>query len=265
MKKPNRRECLHYIIGADLGQTMQPTAFAVVEQRVVGLRPRGKGRAVSSMKLRHLERLPLSVTYPQIITRLEELVEGVKDEEGDRRRWGTEPSTDLVVNITGSGRAIGEAMEEAKLYPIFVTVSAGAGEHKDSETEWRIARNELIGGLQYLFQNERFEVASNMALADKFIEELEAFRRKPATLNPNDPKSWRDRPDEDLVFATALAAWRGRRHLPKSPAMREGERRIMDESYKETDASHRMRIGKRGPGVVEVREDGAILRRTWNR
>ncbi len=63
MKKPNRRECLHYIIGADLGQAMQPTAFAVVEQLVVGLRPRG--RAVRSMKLRHLERLSLDATYPQ--------------------------------------------------------------------------------------------------------------------------------------------------------------------------------------------------------
>jgi hypothetical protein len=252
MKKPNRRECLHYIIGADLGQAMEPTAFAVVEQRVVGLRPRGKGRAVSSMKLRHLERLPLNVTYPQIITRLEELVEAVKDDEGDRRRWGTEPSSDVVVNITGTGRAIGEAMEEAKLHPIFVTVSAGAGEHKDSETEWRIARNELIGGLQYLFQNDRFEVAGSMALADKFVEELEA-------------ESWRDRPDEDLVFATALAAWRGRRYLPKSPAMRESERRRMEASSKEMDASHRMRIGLRGPRIAEVREDGAVLRRTWNR
>jgi hypothetical protein len=243
MSNLNRRECLHYIVGADLGQAMQPTAFAVVEQLVVGLRPRG--RAVRSMKLRHLERLSLDVTYPQIITRLEELVEAVKDEEGDRRRWGTEPSTDLVVNITGTGRAIGEAMEKAKLYPIFVTVSAGAGESKDSETEWRISRNDLIGGLQYLFQNDRFEVASNMALANKFIEELEAFRRKPATLNPNDPESWRDRPDEDLVFATALAAWRGRRYLPKSPAMREGEKRRMEESYKEMDAALSMRIGRR--------------------
>ena len=109
-------------------------------------------------------------------------------------------------------------------------------------------------------QNERFEVASNMALAGKFIEELEAFRRKPATLNPNDPESWRDRPDEDLVFATALAAWRGRRYLPKSPAMREGEKLRMDAKYRARDASQNVHANNRRRRIGETREDGAVLR-----
>lgn len=258
--KLNRRECLHFIIGADLGQIMQPTALAVVEQRVVDLHPRGGGREVRSMSLRHLERLPLDASYPRIVTRLEELVEALKDQEGDRRRWGKEPSTDVVVNISGTGRAIGEAMEKAGLDPILVNITNGTGETKVEFDDWRLSKNDLVGGLQYLFQNERFRVASGMELAETFVQELQTFKIKPPPLNPNDPESWRSRPDDDLVFAVALATWRARRYLPKPPAQRDREQRKIDASNREMAAFHSMRIDNRRPRIGQIREDGAVLR-----
>ena len=238
MTKPNRRECRHFIVGVDIGLTMEPTAFAVVEQLVVDLHPYGRGRETRSLKLRHLERMPLDATYPRIVTRAEELVKALVDHEQDRRGWGKEPSTDLVINITGTGRHVGEAMSRVDLRPIMVTVTGGSGERHDPGRwqEWSIARNELIGQLLFAFQNDRFRVAKGMDLAGKFVEELQAFKLKRPALNPNDPEAWRERPDEDLVFAVALAAWRARRYQPKPPAQIDRENRGLEERRAELDA-----------------------------
>ena len=124
----------------------------------------------------------------------------------------------------------------------------------------------LIGNLLTLFQNPdtRFKVASSLPLAGNIEEELQRFCLKPMTLNSNDPEAWRESPDDDLVFALALAAWRGKEYLPKSPAAHEGERRRMEAANRAMDAYHSMRIDSGRPRVGEVREDGAVLRRISN-
>ena len=108
----NRRLCVHYVVGVDLGAAMQPTAIAVVEQEVVDLL--GKGLEVRAMRLRHLERLPLDAPYHAVIDRVKHLMDALKDQEGDFHPWTKEPSSDLVVDITGTGRAVGDVMNKCR-------------------------------------------------------------------------------------------------------------------------------------------------------
>jgi hypothetical protein len=262
-KKPNRRRGEHYVIGVDLGVAMQPTAIAVVKQEVVDMIRRG--REVSSIQLVYLERLPLDASYAAVIEAVKRILEEVKDKEQDS--WRGQPRTDVVVDITGTGRAVGELMEKAGLKPIFVTMTGGNTESRPSYNDRRLAKSFLIGNLLTLFQNPdtRFKVANALPLAGKLEDELQRFSLNPITLNSNDPEAWRENPDDDLVFALALATWWAKEYLPKPPAMRDRENRRIEESYREMDASHRMRIGRRGSRIAEVREDGAVLRRTWNR
>ncbi len=226
----NRRLCFHYIIGVDLGIAMQPTAIAVLEQETIDML--GKGVELRAMRLRHLERLPLDAPYHAVIDRVKERLEALKELEDDRQGWGNEPRTDVVVDITGTGRAVGELMRKAGTEPIFVTIAAGSGEVQAKYGPWRIGKADLVGGLQVLFQNPdtRFQVAKGIPLVPKFVEELQTFKLKPPTINPHDPESWRERPDDDLVFAVALAAWRGRRYLPRPPAARERWNKAIEKS-----------------------------------
>lgn len=229
MKKPNRRLCIHYVVGVDLGAAMQPTAIAVVEQEVIDLL--GKALEVRAMRLRHLERLPLDAPYHAVIDRVKHLLDALKEQEGDLHPWTKEPRSDLVVDITGTGRAVGDFMNKAKVDPILVSITGGAGETEIRANDWKISKADLVGGLQVLFQNPdtRFQVAKEIPLVPKFLEELQAFKLKPPTLNPNDPESWRERPDDDLVFAVTLAAWRARRYLPTPAATRERWDEMMGE------------------------------------
>ncbi len=233
--KRNRRLCIHYIIGVDLGIAMQPTAIAVVEQETIDML--GKNVELRAMRLRHLERLPLDAPYHAVIERVKERLEALKELEDDRAGWTSKPKSDVIADITGTGRATGELMRKAGAEPIFVTITAGSCEVQVNYGDWRIGKADLVGGLKVLFENPdaRFQVAKDIPLVPKFVEELQTFKLKPPTLNPHDPESWRERPDDDLVFAVALAAWRGRRYLPKPPATRERENRAMEKYAKECD------------------------------
>ena len=244
--KPNRRVGEHYVIGVDLGVAMQPTAIAVVKQEVVDMIRRG--REVSSIELVHLERLPLDASYAVAIERVQRILEEVKDKEQDSWRGG--PRTDVVVDITGTGRAVGNLMEKAGLRPIFVTMTGGNAE-SGAYDDWRIGKASLIGNLLTLFQNPdiRFKVAGSLPLAGKLEEELQRFSLKPVTLNSNDPEAWRENPDDDLVFALALATWRAKEYLPKPPAMRDQENRVFEESARKSAAAHSMRIDRRCPRI----------------
>ncbi len=104
--KLNKRICEHFVIGVDLGVGMQPTAIAVIKQEVVDMIRRG--REVRSMQLVYLERLPLDASYAKAIDAVKRILEEVKDKEQDT--WRGKPRTDVVVDITGTGRAVGDLM-----------------------------------------------------------------------------------------------------------------------------------------------------------
>ena len=239
MKKPNRRVGVHYVAALDLGEAGQPTALAVLEQEVIDL-PFRRGRELRALKLRHLKRFPLDASYADIGTETAKVIARLGDDE--QAKGGT----DLVIDITGTGRPVGEIMKREGLDPIFVTVTGSAKETEVAPRDWHISRNDLVGRLRVLFQDKRFRVSKKMPLVEKFVEELQSFSMKKKLLNTNDPESWRERPDDDLVLAVAIAAWRAKRHLPKPPATRERENKKFDEYYAEQDrraAAARFRRG----------------------
>ena len=204
----SKNTCIHYNIGVDLGISRQPTAIAVIEQETIYRQ--GLGVENHELRVRHLERLPLDASYPKVVDRVREVLAALKDSEQ------AEPSN-LIVDITGTGRAVSDLMKQSGLSPINVTITAGAGEQDAAFNEWRIGKADLVGTLQVLYQTDKLKVARDLPLTPILIEELQAFKLKPPTINPNDPESWREGQHDDLVFAVALAAWRAYRHLPTIP------------------------------------------------
>src|SRR5258708_37464338 len=107
----NRNICLHYIVGASLGTGMQPTGLAVLEQETRGSDSWGSENR--TLRLRHLERLGLGVSYPAAVERIGEIVDKARGQEQ------AAPS-DVVVDVTGTGRVTIPLLRDAKLSPITV-------------------------------------------------------------------------------------------------------------------------------------------------
>lgn len=198
----------HFVIGASVGTGMQPTAIAVLEQ-VVLKNPDWRAEN-GALKLRHLERLPLDTNYPGTVEAISKLLK--RSEIKDKEQCG-EP--DVLLDITGSGRAIEELFEREGIDPILVrVVGSGYQEEKVPQGEWRVPRLELVGALRVLYEAGRLETAKKLELLPTLLEEIRAFKMQRTRIDLNDPESWRERPDEDLILAVALTAWRASRRVP---------------------------------------------------
>lgn len=185
------------IVGLDLGQARDYTAIAVLTRRVVS-----GGRPVYAVP--YLERPPLGLTYPEIVARVVALA---RRPELRGAVW--------VADATGVGRAVADHLAEAmrgvpgiRLLP--VTIAAGGRATKDPVNGWlRVPKREIVGALKAVLASRRLSVARSLHEAETLVSELEAFRVK-VTASANETfGAWRERDHDDLVLATALAAWAG--------------------------------------------------------
>ena len=61
----NRNIAMHYIVGVSIGSMMEPTSIAIIEQET---RVRDGWDAYNhALRLRHLERVPLDMRYPDLV------------------------------------------------------------------------------------------------------------------------------------------------------------------------------------------------------
>jgi hypothetical protein len=118
-----------FVVGADLGQQVDYSAIAVVEQIVTSnVAPGASGPPVFAV--RHLERLPLGTPYPQVAARLVALFDREPLSGGTR-----------VVDETGAGRPV---MDPLRTLPIRaavcpLTITSGPRVRVDEHGCWRVA------------------------------------------------------------------------------------------------------------------------------
>jgi hypothetical protein len=210
-----------YFAGLDLGQARDFTALAILERtppspsttvfeqgEAFRVRQHWSGietipvrqaapRRERTYAVRHLERFRLGTSYPAICERVVEL-------------FAAPPlaGTTLVVDQTGVGRAVVDLIRHSRLKASIrpITITAGHGIVPDG-AGWHVAKKELVGALQVLFQSQRLRIARRLPMAAVLTKELETFRVK-VTASANETfESWRERDHDDLVLAVALAAW----------------------------------------------------------
>jgi hypothetical protein len=206
----------HFIIAASLGVGIQPTAIAVVEQEV--LKADRWLEEAGGLRLRHLERLPVETTYPKTVDRISTLLETPEIKVGEKCG-----GAEVVLDITGSGRAILEIFKRADILPVVVRI-IGAGQREEQVKptwDWHVPKIELAGVLRVVFEAGRLQMAKDLELVQTLMNELREFKMRPVRIDPGDPETWRDTEFDDLVFAVALAAWRASRYVPTPQIIRE--------------------------------------------
>ena len=88
-----------YFSGLDLGQTNDPTALAVMEQRLI---PDHVGRYLAHYACRVLERFPLGTSYVNIVSRVTSSFSADVGSSRSYPLW----NTPLAIDQTGVGAAV---------------------------------------------------------------------------------------------------------------------------------------------------------------
>lgn len=193
-----------YYLGVDLGQTADYTALALVQRTAPPPSP--------AFDVVGLERLPTGTTYPAVVAHAAERL-AMPQLQG---------CTTLVVDATGVGRPVVDALRAAHLDPVAVTITGGdAVTQEDGRGEaWRVPKRDLVSGLQVLLQAERLKIARALPFAGALVDELLRFRVKIDPVTARDSYGvWREGKHDDLVLALAVAVWKGSRP-PPPPAPR---------------------------------------------
>jgi hypothetical protein len=196
-----------FVIGCDLGQSQDYTALCVLERITVNsseVRQQGfEAPAVVNTTrkvyhLRHLQRLKLGTGYPEIVQFVGTLLKALPP---------AKMAPALVVDSTGVGRPVIDAMKKAGLRPIAVTITGGFEENQAHTDDWRVPKRNLVSMLAVLMQSGRLKVAPDLAEAETFVNELSNFRVKISAAGHDSYNAWRESVHDDLCLAVCLACW----------------------------------------------------------
>jgi hypothetical protein len=202
------------VFGLDLGQAQDYSALAMLQQTREGDDPQARYDVV------HLHRWPLNTPYPKVVA--------------DVAAMTTAPGvTDATIAIdgTGVGRPIVDLFVQANLpasiRPVLIT--AGNAVKRADDGYIYVSKIILVGVLRSLSDRKLIRFARGLALAKTTEKELANFKTK-ITLAGNESFAgdWREGQHDDLVLATAIAAWVGENCLigPWTVAEDEGNRSL---------------------------------------
>jgi hypothetical protein len=177
-----------FVVGVDLGQSHDFTAMVVLE------------RAGDELHARHIERLPLGMSYPDQVERIAALV------------CSAELELDALVAVdgTGVGRAVVDLLRKqlgALHAPLVAVTITGGATASRAGSRWSVPKRDLIAAAQVAIQAKRLKIASALSAAQILTDELTGYR---ITINNDGHDAFgngRDAPHDDLVLALAIATY----------------------------------------------------------
>jgi hypothetical protein len=193
-----------WILAADLGQSVDPTALCALNHRIVPLenwtpdpkRQIWRQDRTEHFDVRHLQRLPLGMSYPEQVQRVATLL----------GRPPLNAGAALVIDETGVGRAVGDIFEAAGLAPNRVTITAGNESTQHGARTWHVPKGVLISGVDARLHTGELKIAAAIAEAAALQEELKDFQRKVSAAGRATYDA-RSGAHDDLVLACAIAVW----------------------------------------------------------
>jgi len=182
---------MEYFAGLDLGPVNEPSALAVVGKQVTA--------GVSAYAVRHLVRWQAgSMSYRDMAAE----VDGVL-------RLPELGRCPLVIDRTGVGESVAALFRKLSDSSRSVVLSTGHAVTVGEDGSWYLPKQELVGTLQLLLQERRFQVAASLPLAALLTKEMANFRAKVVPAGTDPVTDWREGPQDDLVLAVGIAVWQG--------------------------------------------------------
>jgi hypothetical protein len=207
---PHHREVIkeRYVLAVDLGQSSDPTAIAVLHaQRAQHIRVDGHiSDGGQTIDVRYLQRLPLLLAYPEQCAEVAKLLARPPLASGN---------TELVIDETGVGRAVGDLFDGAGMAPTKITITAGSEATLHGLRRWRVAKGILISTLDAYLHTGELRFAADLIEAGTMKDELQDFRRKVSAAGRFQYEA-RVGKHDDLVLAVAIGLWVATRPKPQT-------------------------------------------------
>jgi hypothetical protein len=199
---------VRYFTGVDLGQSQDFTAIAVLERAELtgGWDPVAYAwQKTAALRLRYLERVALGTPYPDIVTRVRQVV----------RAPDLLGKCHLAVDATGVGRPVVDLLRRAGLGCNLLPAVITSGEREaEAEGYYRVPKRDLIVGLQVLLQTGVLQIAAGLEHGATLAREMAEMRVKVTDAGREQYGVWREGHHDDMVLAVALACWGARKVYP---------------------------------------------------
>jgi hypothetical protein len=172
------RKIDHWIVGVDLGQSVDSTAIAILHHTVTpdpdkwiaNARAKAwKQDSTQRFDLVHLQRLPLGMSY---VTQCQ-MVADILQREPLRSH-----NPDLVLDQSGVGAGICDLFDHAGLRPNRIVITSGLDVTQPGARLWHVAKQLLISRLEAAMHTNELHVAAALKENDAFREELQNFQRR---------------------------------------------------------------------------------------
>ncbi len=191
----------NFYVGADLGQSYDPTAIVVLE-RQWGYLSQADGvhdlnTPLTFYRVRHMERLPLGMDYVQQVQH----IGGVM-----RRAPLCTHDAELLIDFTGVGRPVFDIFNQQGIRAEGVNITAGNQESQEMHG-WNVAKQILVSTVQAELHSGRLKIDRKLKDGPILKSELQDFQVS-ITPSGNATFSARVGAHDDLVLALAIALWR---------------------------------------------------------
>lgn len=190
-----------YVMSVDVGKLSDYTAVSIIKSFRLSEASKDRRHEVV-----HLERMR-DLSY---VAQVKRVAERYGEVEQHARAAHRSASVRLLVDRTGVGEAIVDAMKDAGLRPIGIFIHGGEGFKRDGN-RISVAKKELVSAAQIAMQAGRLRISPDLDLAPALVKELEGFKFK---LNAtgrasfgNDVGVERTSEHDDLVLSVSMAAW----------------------------------------------------------
>jgi hypothetical protein len=177
---------MRYFLGCDLGQLRDYTGITILEPHA------GDDDHLPGYHVRHIHRFELGTGYLDIVDAVYELL----------TRPPLARQCQLVLDLTGVGRPIGELFVEAGLKPIGVTITGGVSWHRERADDWHVAKSLLVSLVQKFLSSERLIIAKSAPHAGLLKKELKDFRVK-ISKAANETYEAREGAHDDILLSLA--------------------------------------------------------------
>lgn len=190
-----------WILGLDIGQSVDPSAVCALNHQII---PGGewirdeKNRVLQQSKserflVRHLERLPLGMPYPQQIRHVANLL-------------GREPliGAAFALDYTGCGRPVADQFERAGLRPQKVLITSGNEVTRHGGDTWHVPKGFLVSGLESRMHSGELKIAADLTESPALKGELQDFARK-VSESGRVTYNARSGAHDDLILAICIA------------------------------------------------------------
>jgi hypothetical protein len=192
-----------WYVGLDVGQSIDPTAFAALQHVVTpgeewdrnDAKQIWRQQKTEKFLVRYIERLPLQTPYPQQIEHVTQLL------ERDPLRGAA-----FALDYTGCGRPVADMFLRAGLKPQCVLITAGNEVTRHNGDTWHVPKNYLISSLESRLHSGELKFAPSLAESDALKNELRDFARHVSetgrvTFNA------RSGAHDDLILAICIAVF----------------------------------------------------------